>query len=403
MRREGIHVVRFPLLILGLMLAFGLAACDTISLSDATPATLLKVYGGSGDEEGRAVALAPDGGYYIFGTTESFGAGQEDFYLVRTDNQGVELWAKTYGGTGIDSGRAMIATNDGGALLVGTSFSFTHSGFNDVYVVKVNSDGDTLWTRNFGSTNPDVGTAVLEVPEGYLIAGSTTGFNAVQNDFYAVLVDRQGGKIWEKSYPGGKDEILTDLTKSAEGYLMTGWIVDVSQPQIYMTRIDSAGNYIIGKSPFFPKGVANAGYMVEDTALIFFGFSRNISGREDSLLLLKTNLTADRFYFPSSRSFGGGGSGANDGFPTADGGYIAVGASAGFGRGADLFVVKTSRDGLLEWSRAYGGERDEEGKAVLQTPDGGYVFVGTTRSVVRGTNGSDIILLKTNASGELVE
>ena len=346
------------------------------------------------------MALAPDGGLYILGTTESFGPGLSDLYLVRTDNRGIELWSKAYGGANIDSGRALIATSDGGLLMVGTTFSFS-KGISDIYAVKVNPDGDTLWTRNYGSSNADIGSAVIEVAGGYLIAGSTEGFGATSKDYYAVMIDHNGEVVWQRNYPGGKEDICSDIAPTREGYLMSGTNPD--GPTIYLVRLDSAGKILTGRSVFNPKGSARAGFMVNDTSFVFFGFSRISVGAEDSLLIHKTNFAGDRNLFPAIRNFGGGGSRANDGIQSRDGGFVALGSSEGFGRGADLFVVKTNSDGILEWARAYGGERDDEGNAILQTPDGGYVLVGTTRSGVNGTNGSDILLLKTNANGELVE
>ncbi len=103
------------------------------------------------------------------------------------------------------------------------------------------------------------------------------------------------------------------------------------------------------------------------------------------------------------RNFGGGGSGIYSAIETTDGGYALLGYSRGFGRGSDMFLVRTNAQGDPLWSQSFGGERDDEGYAIVQTTDGGFVLVGTTRSVVRGTNGSDILLIRTNSQGELVD
>jgi hypothetical protein len=265
----------------------------------------------------------------------------------------------------------------------------------------VNLAGDTLWTRNFGSPQADVASAVVEVSGGYVIAGTTDGFGATLRDYYAVMIDPNGATIWERSYPGGDDEVCSDIATTREGYVLVG-SVPVSL-NIYVMRLDTVGRYLTSRKVFSPKGAARAGMVVADTSFVFFGMSRIGVGSEDSLLIHKTNFSVDRNIFPAIRNFGGGGSSANDGIQSSDGGFVALGSSEGFGRGADLFVVKTNSDGVLEWSRAYGGERDDEGRAILQTSDGGYILVGTTRSGVSGTNGSDILLLKTNSKGELVE
>ncbi|MFQ5868905.1 MAG: hypothetical protein ACE5JC_03275, partial [Candidatus Zixiibacteriota bacterium] len=111
-----------------------------------------RAYGGSGYDRGYSVQQTSDGGYIIAGYTESFGAGDYDVYLLKTDSSGDTLWTRTYGGSDWDRGYCIQQTSDGGYIITGESWSFG-AGYSDVYLLKTDSSGDTLWTRTYGGSD----------------------------------------------------------------------------------------------------------------------------------------------------------------------------------------------------------------------------------------------------------
>ena len=134
-----------------------------------------KTYGGSGSDYGASVQQTVDGGYIIVGTT-NFGAGSTDVYLIKTDVNGDPLWTKAYGGTGVEQGMYVQETSDGGYIITGFTISFGAGG-SDVYLIKTDSIGDTLWTRTFGGTSDDYGHSVYQATDGgYVIVGYTNSF-----------------------------------------------------------------------------------------------------------------------------------------------------------------------------------------------------------------------------------
>jgi hypothetical protein len=151
-----------------------------------------KTFGGTTDDGGWTVRQTSDGGYIVAGYTASFGAGGYDVYLIKTDVTGELVWAKTYGGSGNDVAETVQQTTDGGYIISGGTYSFG-SGGEDVYLIKTNSNGDTLWTRAFGSIYGEHGfSAEQTLDGGYVVAGYTLGGGAGYADLYLIKTDANG-------------------------------------------------------------------------------------------------------------------------------------------------------------------------------------------------------------------
>ena len=159
-----------------------------------------QTYGGTGSDYGRSVQVTSDGGYIVAGDTRSFGTGQEDVYLVKTDSLGVEEWSKTFGGDTIDVGYSVQVTGDGGYIIAGNTASFGAGGL-DYYLVKTDSLGVEEWSKTFGGTERDEGYSVQVTDDGgYIIAGHTWSFGAGGVDVYLVKTDFLGVEEWSKTY-----------------------------------------------------------------------------------------------------------------------------------------------------------------------------------------------------------
>jgi len=115
-----------------------------------------RTYGGTNEDYGNSVQQTSDGGYVIAGPTISFGAGNGDVYLIKTNASGDALWTRTYGGTNDDYSCSVQQTSDDGYIVAGYTMSFGAGGY-DVYLIKTNASGDTLWTRTYGGADLDYG------------------------------------------------------------------------------------------------------------------------------------------------------------------------------------------------------------------------------------------------------
>ena len=155
-----------------------------------------KTYGGDEDEVGFSVHQTVDGGYIAAGLTESFGAGNYDVYLVKTDNIGDTLWTRTFGGISDDSGWGVDQTTDGGYIVVGKTRSNAW-GYNDVYLVRTDSSGDTLWTTLIGGWNNDEGESVQQTTDGgFIVCGSSDSFEPTSHsEVYLVRLSAEGNVV----------------------------------------------------------------------------------------------------------------------------------------------------------------------------------------------------------------
>ena len=182
-----------------------------------------KAYGGSGDDYGNSVQQTADGGFIIAGYTMSFGAGLNDVYLIRTDANGDLLWSKTIGGSDEDYGYNVVQTSDGGFIITGETWSFGAGG-SDAYLVRTDSSGSVLWTKTFGGSNDDFGNSIQRTADGgYIITGQTSSFGAGGYDVYLIKTNSTGDTLWTKALGESGLEIGNSIRQTTDdGYIITG-------------------------------------------------------------------------------------------------------------------------------------------------------------------------------------
>ncbi len=199
-------------------------------------------FGGKYDEKCYSVIQTDDGGYMMAGSTITYGARGNDYWVVKTDEEGNKLWSRAYGGDGDDICRSIIKTKDGNYLLAGYTDSFGDPG-QGAYLIKIDEDGDVIWNRTGGGTFDDYVYDVMQVEDGgYVYVGSTTSYGAGEESFWMVKTDSKGIEEWNYSSDGDFDEVAYAVDQSQEGtYVMTGytssygkggkdlWVVEISQ------------------------------------------------------------------------------------------------------------------------------------------------------------------------------
>jgi hypothetical protein len=201
-------------------------------------------YGGAGSDAAYSLAQTEDDGYILAGFTTSFGAGMRDFYLVRTDEDGDTLWTRTCGGTEDDVAFSVVQTFDGGYVVAGMTNSFGAGG-NDVYLVRADEDGNIRWTQTCGGTEDDIGQAIIEPDVGdYVLVGSTASTGAGGFDAWLIRIE-YGITVWTRTYGGPDDDYGQSVSQTADGgYVICGttWSFGAGESDLWLIRTDSVGD-----------------------------------------------------------------------------------------------------------------------------------------------------------------
>ncbi len=312
-----------------------------------------KTYGGIGDDESYALQQTTDGGYIFAGIDSSSGLGNYNVYLVKTNAGGDTLWTKSYGGSGTDFAQAVQQTADGGYIVVGYTSSFG-AGNGDVYLLKTDANGNLTWSKTYGGTQGDYGYAVKQTADGgYVVTGITSSFGVTPygnlNDIYLLKINSTGTLTWSKTYGKGGDDWGFGVVQTYDGgYAITGH-----------TQTDSLDTY-------------------------------------SELCLIKTDVSGDTLF---TKSFGG--TNFNKGLAivqTSDSGLAIGGSSYSFGHGAsDFYLLKTNKNGSMLFNSTFGGNGDDIAYAIAQTADSGFVLSGYTQSY--SVDSSSFYLVKTDKKG----
>ncbi|MFQ5753718.1 MAG: hypothetical protein ACE5HI_17145, partial [bacterium] len=141
-----------------------------------------------------------DGGYIVAGRTKSFGAGDSDLWLIKTDASGSQVWAKTFGGSSTDWASSIQQTIDGGYIMAGSTESFG-AGDYDIWLIKTDASGSQVWARTFGGSDRDHAFSVRQTTdEGYIVAGNTESFGA--DDVWLIKTNASGNQVWTQVFGG---------------------------------------------------------------------------------------------------------------------------------------------------------------------------------------------------------
>jgi hypothetical protein len=363
------------------------------SVAQAPSWEWVKTFGGSNDDWGSSVQQTSDGGFILVGYTASFGAGGPDVWLIKTDADGNKLWDRTFGGGGLDEGRSVQQTSDGGFIIVGYTASF---GAGDVWLIKTDADGNKLWDRTFGGGNLDEGLSVQQTSDGgFIIVGYTASFGAGWADVWLIKTDADGNKLWDRTFGGSDwDEGWSVQQTSDGGFIIVGYTVSFGAEwaDVWLIKTDANGNKQWDRT--FGGRYSDGGRSVQQTSdggFILVGDTWSFGAGEADVWLIKTDANGNKQW---DRTFGGS---ENDlGYSvqqTSDGGFIIVGATASFGAGGpDVWLIKTDANGNKQWDRTFGGRYSDGGRSVQQTSDGGFIIVGATRSF--GAGDYDVLLIK---------
>ncbi len=361
-----------------------------------------RTYGGDYEDWFRAVVSCSEGGYLFVGGTNSFGYGGYDIYVVKIDDSGDTIWTRTYGGLGDDLSFAVIETFDSGFVIAGVTDSYG-VGSEDFYIIKINSDGDTIWTRCYDGSDKDLAASIVQTADsGFAVVGYTFSFGAMSKDIFLVKTDSEGGIKWAKKYGDffQNEEAYHIIQLSDFGFIIAGTVYQdlPDKSDIYLIRTDLFGDTLWTKTYgglSHGKNIATDLAIIDDTSFAVFGATNSFGLGNMNLWLLKINSLGDTLwtrFFSSLSNYRFNISGTVD----DDGSIIMVGAT--FSDDYYIKMINVEELGNLNWSRLYG-ERDKFvlGYDVISTNDGGYIIVGVKIDTI--SLDSDGYIIKTDSVG----
>jgi hypothetical protein len=307
-------------------------------------------FGGRGADGGNDVLGTSDGGYISVGYTNAYGSGKNDVWIIKTDFNGEKQWSRVYGGKLDDYGWGVTESDDGGYVIAGETFSFG-SGQSDIYLLKIDSNGNMKWNTTFGGLAEDVAYSVVNSNDGgFIVAAQTKSYGKGGSDGMIVKFDSKGIKQWNRLFGGkGLDYLKSITVDSLKGYILAG----------------GSRSFNDGDNQGWVLSVNNDGYLRWEKTYGDVG--------EDGFNMITR---------------------------TKDGGFVAVGSSASFfSKGMkDVIMIKLDSAGQKLWMNLYGGRENDIGNAVNECKDGGFIIAGETTSYGKGK--SDILLIKTDQLGK---
>ena len=360
-----------------------------------------KTFGGSSVDESFSVTETSDGGYALVGYLNS-GALE----ILKTNSLGDTLWTKEYGPPGYNPGYHIEQTSDGGFIVTGSTLPLFTSESN-VYLIKTDSNGDSLWTKQYTFINSyrSVGNSVKQTSDGgYIICGEQTDSVSNYEDVILIKTNSFGDAIWTKKIG---TMLLRESGRSVEqttdgGYIISGWILGTASTfgrDGYFVKTDNLGNVvwtkIYGDNGGPDEYIAHEIRQTSDGGYAAAGeFYFTGSPMRVKTWLLKLDPIGDTLW-TKKIAIGSNFNVGNSLQQTTDGGYVIagrIGDTNGSPGTLDVLLIKTNSTGDTLWTKKYGQIGvDDWGYCAKQTTDGGYIIAGDA--------GEDMYLIKTDGNG----
>lgn len=366
----------------------------------ANALTWAKSYGDNEDENVfRSVLALPGGGYMIAGVTNSTGAGKNDVWIIKLDSSGDILWQKTYGGARNEEARSIQPTDDGGFIVTAPTNSFG-SGANDIWVIKLDSDGDIQWEKTYGGSSADVPHSIQQTEDGgYIVGGFTKSFGAGLQDFFVIKLDSSGAIEWQNAYGGAGNDVIRFIKQVSDGgYLAAGFTHSFgSRGDIMLIKLDSDGNLEWNRHYGGSKFEEPSTILEVSDGYIILEQSGSFSGSTDGWVF---KVDFDGKILWQERVGGGSFDELSSAQLTPDGGFVVAGETKSFGISAeDFWVLKFDSEGKIDWQKRFGGSKVEEAESIAIANDSGFIVVGITKSFGAGLR--DIWAIKLDSGGNL--
>jgi len=302
-----------------------------------------KTFGGFVKDGGRSIQQTSDNGYIIGGYVDSYGYPGHDVWLIKTDDEGIEEWDSIFGGLDSDAAFSVLQTSDQGYIALGYADSYG-AGNHDIWLIKTDTFGNEEWNKTFGDIEWDSGYSVQQTEDDdFIIIGTTKSYGSGGQDAWLIKTDMYGNEEWNKTYGGTNNDWGSSVVMTNDGFVLTGDTRSYGPGgyDIWIIKTDKNGNEqwrrIYGDSEsddtgYSLKKTSDGGYIITGTKTSFdTGLTDVWLIKTDTDGYMQWNLTIDGGLDDWSYSVD----------ETTDGGYIITGLTNSFGSGDyDLWLIK---------------------------------------------------------------
>jgi len=371
----------------------------TVSFSNAQ-VRFQKTIGGAILDWSNCIIQTSDSNYVLLGSTKNFGAGAQDMFLMKTNILGDSLWVRTYGmSSGDEEGATVQQTADGGFIITGTTWS-TGAGSLDFMLIKTDANGNIQWSKTYGGTSVEFCSGGIQLFDGgYALCGHTNSYGAGAADIYIIRTDANGDTIWTRTAGfNGTDNAFGIVQTADSGLTVTGSMFTNSTTDAVLIKMDINGNLSWAKA--YGAAQEEIGYsliLTNDNGFGIGGSTTSFGNGGMDAFIIKTNEFGDITW---SNAFGTTDSDLIYNMKqTSDGGYVATGNANRIGNlRDDLFIFKADASGNLVWSDVMGGTTAarDVGRSVFETNEGAFIVSGFTQSFGGGT---EAYFIKTDLLG----
>ncbi len=392
----------YPKILLVLAMIIILLSCSQGNSSNSSPneceseTSWQKTFGGARYEIGHSLQQTRDGGYIVTALTVACGVTDTDIWVIKMDSEGNREWSKLLGDYGMDYGQAIRQTTDDGYVIAGSTNSYG-SGSIDAWLIKIDNDGNMKWNKTFDRGSSESSSSVLQtVDGGYIMLGSTAthGYDAL-----LIKTDSKGNEEWMRTF-GGPDWKINDygIQQTIEGgFIIIGSIQPTnreSYEDVWLLKTDAQGNEEWMKT--YGGTEWDTGHSVRQTkdgGYIVAGRTASFGSGKEDVWLIKTDSDGNKVW---DKTIGGEESDSGKCIqPTKDGGFIIGGQTASSGAAVtEVWLIKTDSEGNKEWDKTFDGGVDGiawNDSSIIQTCDGGYAMIGMLDDNIR--------VLKTDSNG----
>jgi len=210
-----------------------------------------RTYGGIEDDY-ACFLIQNNNGYLILGYTKSFGIGETNCWLIKTDNNGNQQWNKTYGGL-YNIGESICQTNDDGYIIVGWSIPFNYSP-SDLWLIKIDSNCNQQWNKTYGGGDMDCGNDIKQTSDGgYIIAGETESFDANSKDLWLIKTDSHGNKEWDNIFGGPNYDAGYSVLQIQDGSYIIAGFTDTTEKDYDIWLVKTFGDKDISHEEISPR------------------------------------------------------------------------------------------------------------------------------------------------------